>query len=369
MKVFFTSKIDGEISSFQSYSFQEAVEKTATLDKKWKKKNSEPIPLDFMISNDKGEKLYSGTYVLGSDDTTNIYNHICLKLMQLPMENEQQETERDILLQNLNANTPASYQMDLTELSKQNTVKTNGWKQLSKRVKIFTCTLASLLVVAILSSIVLAIIATSKNNALEEANVEVAEVKAIKTIYEKGITGDVNEAITKLQANEKHSDSEQEVLIHFLLSVKNYKEAVNEKGKENVSILASQIMQLHGIEELKNFQESYPSSAGEFEIAYHTEDYQKAVAIKDVPMTSERYKEKGLAYLNLDNLDEAKKMASEAKSDELNKKITTYEDLDQQLTQLNSQLEEEEKSKDKDEEKIKSIKEQRNAIIEEQNNI
>ena len=62
MEVLFTSKIDGEIYSFQPYSFSETVEKTAELDAKWKKKNADPVSLDFMIFNEEGDKLYNGTY-------------------------------------------------------------------------------------------------------------------------------------------------------------------------------------------------------------------------------------------------------------------------------------------------------------------
>ena len=40
MRVLFTSKMDGEISSFHPYSFQEVVLLTAEMDTKLKKKNA-----------------------------------------------------------------------------------------------------------------------------------------------------------------------------------------------------------------------------------------------------------------------------------------------------------------------------------------
>ncbi|UOQ95088.1 hypothetical protein MUO14_09230 [Halobacillus shinanisalinarum] len=369
MRVLFTSKLEGEIKSFQPYPFHEAVEKTEELDTKWKKKNTEPIPLDFMICNDEGDKLYKGTYVVGSEDTTNIYDHVCRKLIQMPMNHKQQETERDILLQHLTSHTPTTYKLDVTELLEKDSSNQKGWKNLSKRQKIMTGSFACLVIVTIVMAVALVFMLRSQSQAMQQMDQELAEVKATKNVYETAVTGDMTEAIDELQAQRKLTESAQEALIHFLLSKKNYEEAVKEAGKEQTSFLAGQIMQLHGIEELQTFQESYPSPAGAFEIAYHTEDYEKAIAVGDVPMTAERYKEKGMAYLRLGQLEEAKKMASEAKSDGLNEKISTYEQLEQQLAQINSQIEMEKQSDDKNQDKIKELEEQKKELQNKQNHL
>ncbi|UOQ94055.1 hypothetical protein MUO14_03540 [Halobacillus shinanisalinarum] len=369
MRVLFTSKIDGDINSFQPYLFQEAVEKTEELDTKWKKKNAEPVPLDFMISNDEGDKLYNGTYVVGSEETTNIYDHVCRKLIQMPMNHKQQETERDILLQNLTAHTPTTYQLDVTEHLKEDRLNQTGWKTLSKRQKIMTGSFAGLVIVMIVMSVALVFMLRSQSQAMQQMDQELNEVKATKNVYETAVTGDITEAIDKLQAQRKLSDSEHEALIHFHLSKKNYEEAIKEAGKEQTSFLADQIMQLHGVGELQTFQESYPSPAGAFEIAYHSEAYEETIAVEDVPMTTERYKEKGMAYLKLDQLEEAKKMASEAKSDGLNEKISSYEQLEQKITQINSQIKTEKQSDQKDQDKIKEWEEQKSELQNKQNNL
>ncbi|WP_240339786.1 MULTISPECIES: hypothetical protein [Halobacillus] len=369
MRVLFTSKLEGEIISFQPYLFQEMVEKTEKLDTKWKKKNAEPVPLNFMISNDEGDKLYSGTYVVGSEDTTNIYDHVCRKLIQMPLNHKQQETERDIFLQHLTSHTPTTYQLDVTELLKEESLNQPGWKTLSKRQKVMTGSFLSLVIVTVVISVVLVVMLRSQSQATEQLDQKLTEVRATKGVYEMAVTGDITEAINKLQAQEKLSDGEQEALIYFLLSKKNYKEAVKEAGKEQISFLASKIMQLHGVEGLQTFQESYPSPVGTFEIAYHKEDYEEAISVENVPMTPERYKKKGMAYLKLDQLEEAKKMASEAKSNKLNEKINTYEQLEQQIAHLNNQIETEKQSDKKDENKIKEWKEQKTEIQNKQNHL
>ncbi|MFC7061109.1 hypothetical protein [Halobacillus seohaensis] len=368
MKVLFTSKLEGEITSFHPYSFHEVVEKTAELDAKWKKKNTEPVALDFMVSNEEGDKLYNGTYIVGAGETTNIYDHICQKLIQIPMKDQQQETERDIILQKLTSHTPTSYQIDLTELSREDTDNSYWWKSYSKRGKIITVSLVSLGVVAIITSIALAMIMINQSQALKERSQELNEVKTIKHGYEMAMTGEKSEAIGKLQDKESLSKMEQEALIHFLVSNRNYEEAVNQLGKGRVSFLSSQVMQIHGIDELEKFQENYPSPSGAFELAYHKKDYEKALDVEDVPMTQERYKEKGWAYLKLNQTEEAKKMASEAKSDELNDEINQYEELKLRLTKLNNQIETEKKSDDKDQNKINSLEEKKESLEKEQNN-
>ncbi|MFC7061668.1 hypothetical protein [Halobacillus seohaensis] len=367
MRVLFTSKVDGEITSFRPYSFHEAVEKTADLDAKWKKKNTETVALDFMVSNETGDKLYNGTYFVGSEETTNIYDHICQKLIQIPMKDQQQETERDILLQKLTSHTPTSYQIDLTELSREDTESFYWWKPFSKQGKIITVSLVSLGVVAIITSIALAMIMSNQSQALKKKSQELNEATTIKHRYEMAMTGEMSEAIDTLKVKETRSESEQGALIYFLVSKKNYEEAVNQSGKEGVSFLASQVMQMHGIDELEKFQETYPSPSGAFELAYHKEDYEKALHVEDVPMTQERYKEKGWAYLKLNQTEEAKKMASEAKSDELNDEINQYEELELRLTKLNNQIETEKKSDDKDQNKINSLEEKKESLEKEQN--
>ena len=149
MRVLFTSKVEGEIFSFHPYSFQEVVVLTAELDAKLKKKNAKPMMLDFMIFNDEGDKLYNGSYEVGGEGTSNIYDHVCQKLLDLPMKNKNEETKRDVFLQQLTSHTPASYQIDLTEVWKEKEGQKSSWKQLGKRGRIFVSVISTTLMVAI----------------------------------------------------------------------------------------------------------------------------------------------------------------------------------------------------------------------------
>ncbi|MCP3032605.1 hypothetical protein LF817_14865 [Halobacillus sp. A1] len=369
MRVLFTSKLEGEITSFHPYSFEEVVEMTDDLDKKWKKKNAQPIHLDFMLSNEEGDKLYTGTYVVGEEDTTNIYDHICQKLVQLSMRNHQHETERDILLQQLTSHTPTNYQMDVTELVKKNTEKSSTWNLTSKHGKVLAISLVSLLVLAITISIALAVMVNGHAKSLNHANQELTEVRTMKEAYETALRGDQDAAVNHLKDKEELSDSEQKALVHILVVEKNYKEALKYADKKTASFLASQVMDIHGMDETKEFQESHPSPVGAFEVAFHTEEYEKAITVEKLPMSTELYKEKGLAYLRLDQLEEAKKMASEAKNDDLNEKINEYEELEEQMKKLNGQIETEKQSDNEDQDKIDALEGEKDEFKTQQNNI
>ena len=39
--------------------------------------------------------------IVGAEENTNIYDHVCQKLLQIPLKNNKEETERDIFLQKL----------------------------------------------------------------------------------------------------------------------------------------------------------------------------------------------------------------------------------------------------------------------------
>ncbi|UOR10277.1 hypothetical protein [Halobacillus amylolyticus] len=369
MHVLFTSKLSGEITSFQPYSFREIVEKTDKLDEKWKQKNAEPVSLDFMIFNEEGDKLYNGTYVVGSEETTNIYNHICQKLLNLPLKDRHQETEKDTFLQKLTSYAPPSYRVDMKEQLEQHKTKAKGWKKLKKKEKVIVSSLAGLLVIAVIASITLTMVLSSQAQAMTKMEQDLTNAKAVKRIYETALNGDTEKAANRMKEQEYLSESEQKILIHLLIANKNYEEALQKVGKDDVSLIAGQVLQIHGLEELEKFQKSHPSPLGAFKVAYHSESYKKATAVEHVPMSTEIYKEKGLAYLQIDQIEEAKKMASEAKSDQLNQKINQYEQLKGQLNKLQEQIEKEKRSEGKNQNKIESLNEKKDKVENQLNNI
>ncbi|MBN8234903.1 hypothetical protein JF544_06560 [Halobacillus kuroshimensis] len=369
MRVLFTSKVEGEIFSFHPYSFQEVVVLTAELDAKLKKKNAKPMMLDFMIFNEEGDKLYNGSYEAGGEGTSNIYDHVCQKLLDLPMKNKNEETKRDVFLQQLTSHTPAPYQIDLTEVWKDREGQKSSWKQLGKRGRIFVSVISTTLMVAIVTSITLFILLNNQGRDLKATSQEMEKMENIKMAYEEYWTGEQEQAVQQLLGMENLSESERQTLLHFLVDLKKYDRALHYVGKENTSSLAAQVMEVHGLEELTSFHESYPSPLGKFKLAFHHGEYKQAVDIRDMPMSPQLYKQKGIAYLRLEQLENAKRMASEANDDKLNKKINEYQEIEKQLTKINSQIESEKKSEDQNESKIDSLKEQQEDLESQKNSI
>ena len=216
--------------------------------------------------------------------------------------------------------------------------------------------ISTTLMVAIVTSITLFILLSNQGKDLRATTQELEKMENVKTAYEGYWTGEQKKAVDQLQGMETLTESERQTLLHFLVELKKYDQALQYVGKENTSSLAEQVMKVHGLEELISFQEAYPSPLGEFKIAFHHGEYKQAVDIQDMAMSPELYKQKGIAYLRLDQLEDAKKMASEAKDDELNKKINEYQEIEEQLTKINSQIETEKKSEDQNQSKIDSLK-------------
>ncbi|WP_244153553.1 hypothetical protein [Halobacillus karajensis] len=339
------------------------------MDTKLKKKNAKPITLDFMIFNEEGDKLYNGSYEMGAEGISNIYDHVCQKLLELPMENKNEETKRDVFLQQLTSNTPASYQIDMTEVLQEKKVQKSSWKQLGKRGKIFVSVVSTTLMMAIVTSITLFILLSNQGKDLKATTQELEKMENVKTAYEGYWRGEQKKAVDQLQGMETLTESERQTLLHFLVELKKYDQALQYVGKESTSSLAEQVMKVHGLEELISFQEAYPSPLGEFKIAFHHGEYKQAVNIQDIAMSPKLYKQKGIAYLRLDQLEDAKKMASEAKDDELNKKINKYQEIEEQLTKINSQIETEKKSEGQNQSKIDSLQEQQDDLEIQKNNI
>ncbi|NGY80234.1 hypothetical protein F6Y02_38870 (plasmid) [Bacillus megaterium] len=57
----------------------------------------------------------------------------------------------------------------------------------------------------------------------------------------------------------------------------------------------------------KEFQQSFPSPNGAFDLAYHEQRWEDMMRQSGVEMTEKRYEMKAYSYLKLDKVEEAKK--------------------------------------------------------------
>ncbi|WP_421535886.1 hypothetical protein [Priestia sp. D3YE.R1] len=136
----------------------------------------------------------------------------------------------------------------------------------------------------------------------------------------------------------------------LLVDQKKYKEAVKLQG-DHPEVVESMISKEGDVNELKEFQQAFPSPNGAFDLAYHEQRWEDMTSQSGVEMTDKRYEMKAYGYLKLDKVKEAREEAAHIQSQDLNQKIETYE-------KTKKQVNEENKKDKKDENKIKSLTDQ-----------
>ncbi|NGY85015.1 hypothetical protein F6Y03_31425 [Bacillus megaterium] len=92
---------------------------------------------------------------------------------------------------------------------------------------------------------------------------------------------------------------------------------------------------------LKEFQQTFPSPNGAFDLAYHEQRWEDMMSQSGVEMTDKRYEMKAYGYLKLDKVKEAKEAAAHLQNQDLNQKIETFEKTKKGIEETKKQVEEE----------------------------
>ncbi|PEU68140.1 hypothetical protein CN397_24090 [Priestia megaterium] len=143
----------------------------------------------------------------------------------------------------------------------------------------------------------------------------------------------------------------------LLVDQKKYEEAVELQGN-HPEVVESMISKKGDVQALKEFQQTFPSPNGAFDLAYHEQRWEDMMRQSGVEMTDKRYEMKAYAYLKLDKVKEAKEAAAHIQSQDLNQKIETYEKTKKDIEEMKKQVEEENRKDKKDGNKIKSLTDQ-----------
>ncbi|MCJ7987973.1 hypothetical protein MUB16_35610 [Priestia sp. OVL9] len=158
----------------------------------------------------------------------------------------------------------------------------------------------------------------------------------------------MNKVLTKEQKN---------VYMSLLIDQKKYEKAVKLQ-EDHPEIVESMISQKGDVNALKEFQQTFPSPNGAFDLAYHEQRWEDMMRQSGVEMTNKRYEMKAYGYLKLDKVKEAKEEAAHIQNQDLNQKIETYEKTKEEVEETKKQVEEEQKKDPKDEKKIQSLMDQ-----------
>ncbi|MED3971383.1 hypothetical protein P4658_27180 [Priestia megaterium] len=362
LSVMFIKSETKELKPFQKLSIPEACEITETVETQYQRTRKK-AHADFFILDEEDHEVYAGTLSIGSGLAYHVVDHIKKKLSSLKMDDIQEARKRSFLEQ-LEKEVPdhlkttdGSFSL---EEETEDHVQTNQAPILSTRNRrlIYGGGILSLL---ILSATCFSTVATSQDRAetIQDLQKQVKLEQKITGTYERALLGDSEGALKRLSSINKQSltNEQKNVYMSLLIDQKKYKEAV--KLQENhPEVVESMISKKGDVNALKEFQQTFPSPNGAFDLAYHEQRWEDMMSQSGVEMTDRRYEMKAYGYLKLNKVKEAKEAAAHIQSQDLNQKIETYEKTKKDIDEMKKQVEEENKKDKKDENRIKSLTDQ-----------
>ncbi|WP_218919308.1 hypothetical protein [Priestia megaterium] len=352
-----------ELKPFQKLSIPEACEITETVETQYQRARKK-AHADFFILDEEDHEIYAGTLSIGSGHAHHVVDHIKKKLGSLKMDDIQEARKRSFLEQ-LEKEVPDHLKVvddppSPLEETAENHMQMNQTPILSTRNRrlIYGGGILSLL---ILSATCFSTVATSQDRAetIQDLQKQVKLEQKITGTYERALLGDSEGALKRLSSiNEQSLTNEQKnVYMSLLIDQKKYEKAVQLQGNHPEAV-ESMISKKGDINALKEFQQTFPSPNGAFDLAYHEQRWEDMISQSGVEMTDKRYEMKAYGYLKLDKVKEAKEAAAHIQNQDLNQKIETYEKTKKEVEETKKQVEEENKKDKKDENKIKSLTDQ-----------
>jgi hypothetical protein len=353
-----------EVPTFQKVSFQEACGRTHELEHQYRQQGK-IASIDFHVLNEENQELYAGTYQVGSRFAINLLDHIQKQLSQMKI-NPKQEAIKQSFLKNLYREVPYSlYPESLEFPEKDESTLTPGTSSkggyTSKLYHLHRKMIygGSALSVLLISIGCWTTVSASQQQSDEVVQLEqkLKEEEKLTKLYETALLGDTENAIEQLSKEKGNKDSQvnQDVYMSLLLEEKKYKEAVKVGGEKKVE---DRLLEKGDVQSLKTFQESFPSSTGTFDVAYLEQRWEDVLSQKGVRMTEKRQRMKGYALLRTGKVEEAKKQVNHLQDVRIHQKIKQYEQVQQEIKNLQKQIEEEQQKDPKDETKIQSLTEE-----------
>jgi len=362
LSVMFIKSETKELKPFQKLSIPEACEITETVETQYQRTRKK-AHADFFILDEEDKEVYAGTLSIGSGLARHVVDHIKKKLSSLKMDDIQEARKRSFLEQ-LEKEVPDHLKTidgsSSLEEATEDDVQTNQAPILSTRNRrlIYGGGILSLL---ILSATCFSTVATSQDRAetIQDLQKQVKLEQKITGTYERALLGDSEGALKRLSSIDEQSltNEQKNVYMSLLIDQKKYKEAV-QLQENHPEAVESMISKKGDVNALKEFQQTFPSPNGAFDLAYHEQRWEDMMSQSGVEMTDKRYEMKAYGYLKLDKVKEAKEAAAHIQSQDLNQKIETYEKTKKEIEETKKQVGEENKKDKKDENKIKSLTDQ-----------
>ncbi|WP_221791309.1 hypothetical protein [Priestia megaterium] len=360
LSVMFIKSETKELKPFQKLSIPEACEITETLETQYQR-TKKKANVDFFILDEEDNEVYAGTLSIGSGCARHVVDHIKQKLVSLKMDDIQEARKRSFLEQ-LEKEVPDHLKVvddppsSLEEKAEKH-IQTPILSTRNRRL-IYGGGILSLL---ILSATCFSTVATSQDRAetIQDLQKQVKLEQKITGTYERALLGDSEGALKRLSSINEQSltDEQKNVYMSLLVDQKKYEKAVQLQGN-HPEVVENMISKKGDVDALKEFQQSFPSPNGAFDLAYHEQRWKDMMSQSGVEMTDKRYEMKTYGYLKLDKVKEAKEETAHIQNQDLTQKIETYEKMKKEIEATKKQVEEEQKKDPKDEKKIQSLTDQ-----------
>ncbi|RAS76695.1 hypothetical protein [Priestia endophytica] len=365
--VMFLKSETKEVPMFQKISFQEACERTHELEREYRQQEKR-ASIDFRVLNEENQELYAGTYQLGSHFAVNLLDHIQKQLSQMKI-NPKQEAIKQSFLKKLYHEVPYRLHPEAIEFPEEEEAEstlmtgtsskggyTSKLSRLHRKMIYGGCALS----VSLLSIGCWTTVSASQQQSDEVVQLQqkLKEEEELTNLYETALLGDTEKAIEQL-SKEKGKQGlkvQQEVYMSLLLEEKKYKEAMRVGGEKKVE---DRLLEKGDVQQVKAFQELFSSATGTFDVAYLEQRWEDVLSQKGVRMTEKRQRMKGYALLRTGKVEEAKKQVNHLQDERIHQKIKQYEQVQQEIKDLQKQIEEEQQKDPKDETKIKSLTEEK----------
>ncbi|CAH0317340.1 hypothetical protein [Priestia megaterium] len=362
LSVMFIKSETKELKPFQKLSIPEACEITETVETQYRRTRKK-AHADFFILDEEDQEVYAGTLSIGSGHARHVVDHIKKKLDSLKMDDIQEARKRSFLEQ-LEKEVPdhlkttdGSFPLEEETEDHLQTSQTPVLSTRNRRL-IYGGGILSLL---ILSATCFSTVATSQDRAetIQDLQKQVKLEQKITGTYERALLGDSKGALKRLSSIDEQSLTKEQknVYMSLLVDQKKYKEAVQLQGN-HPEVVESMILKKGDVNALKEFQQTFPSPNGAFDLAYHEQRWEDMMRQSGVEMTDKRYEMKAYGYLKLDKVKEAKEEAAHIQNQDLNQKIEAYEKTKKEVEETKKQVEEEKKKDPKDEKKLQSLTDQ-----------
>lgn len=358
LQVVFTQLDDNTIQKFEKMDFVDAVVSSAVLESKYREDKKKVNGSFYLIEKDSdGTALYTGTFVFGSHYAPNLYIHIKKKLEEIKM-NKQQQRDRIELIAKMEDGLPEIYKKEevienahLLDLDISRVSKLKKWQRRS------IYTLTGLFGLALVGTVFYMVMTIAQYDVAynEERNTVSAQEKRLE-IYEQGLLGDKIKVRDYLAENKENlTDEEKKIYAGILIEEKKFKEVVDFYDND-VSYIATMISNNGDLNTLKEFHKDFPSNESTFDIHFSDKKYKKLLAMKDVQMTVKRSEMKTYALMKMGKVEEAKAELSNNNNEGLKVKLTQYEELSNEIKELDEAIKVATDSKKKKEVKALSKK-------------